>query len=111
MKDLIDERNERERIHNSIVKFWNVNYIPTPVEKPASEAESETAVAQPGSSVVPEAEVHEELYNESTGSYSGLYGADAENVDEVTRGQIDQILSEKDEHLREIIKSEGGSPS
>lgn len=111
MKDLIDERNERERIHNSIVKFWNVNYIPTPVEKPALEAESETVVPQSGNSGTPEAEVHEGLYNESTGSYSGLYGADAENVDEVTRGQIDQILSEKDEHLREIIKSEGGNPS
>lgn len=109
MKDLIDERNERERIHNSIVKFWNVNYIPTPVKKPASE--SETVASQPESSGTPEAEVHEGLYNESTGSYSGLYGADAENVDEVTRGQIDQILSEKDEHLREIIKSEGGDPS
>lgn len=111
MKDLIDERNERERIHNSIVKFWNVNYIPTPVEKPASEAESETAAAQPGSSAAPEAEIHEGLFNESTGSYSGLYGADAENVDDVTRGQIDQILAEKDEYLREIIKSEGGDPS
>lgn len=111
MKDLIDERNERERIHNSIVKFWNVNYIPTPVEKAVSETESEPVTAQTGSSGAPEAEVHPQLYNESTGSYSGLYGADAGNVDEVTRGQIDQILSEKDEYLREIIKSEGGDPS
>ena len=27
MKDLIDERNQREKMKNSIVKFWNVNYV------------------------------------------------------------------------------------
>ena len=28
MKDLIDERNRREKMHNSIIKYWNVNLIP-----------------------------------------------------------------------------------
>ena len=28
MKDMIDKRNERERIARSIIKYWNVNYIP-----------------------------------------------------------------------------------
>ena len=28
MRDIIDKRDEQERISRSIVKFWNVNYIP-----------------------------------------------------------------------------------
>ena len=32
MGDTIDKRNEKERISRSIIKFWNVNYIPTPWE-------------------------------------------------------------------------------
>ena len=27
MSDLIDERNKREKMKNSIVKYWNVNYV------------------------------------------------------------------------------------
>ena len=29
MLDRIDERDKQERMHRSIVKYWNVNYIPS----------------------------------------------------------------------------------
>lgn len=97
MKDLIDERNERERISKSIIKYWNVNYVP----------------AQPKAEVMPEEEPEEEIlemeeqrteedFNETTGAYSGTYGK-KEVKDEVTKGQIDKILHEKSENLRQLI--------
>ena len=45
MKDMIDKRNERERIARSIIKYWNVNYIPrtqadSGMQKQTAEAEN-----------------------------------------------------------------------
>ena len=37
MLDRIDERDKQERMHRSIVKYWNVNYIPTPYAEPKEE--------------------------------------------------------------------------
>lgn len=102
MKDLIDERNERERISKSIIKYWNVNYIPVqPKEETMPENESEEEV--PGM----EREITEEDYNETTGAYSGVYGK-KEIEDEVTKGQIEKILREKAENLRQIIDENKG---
>ena len=46
MLDRIDERDKQERMHRSIVKYWNVNYIPTPYAEPKEEqtGEKEDAV-------------------------------------------------------------------
>ena len=35
MKDLIDERNKREKMQNSIIKWWNVNMVPVEEKKDA----------------------------------------------------------------------------
>ncbi|MDD6306293.1 MAG: hypothetical protein PUA75_05010 [Clostridiales bacterium] len=97
MKDLIDERNERERISKSIIKYWNVNYVPV---QPKAETMPEEA---PEKEILEmEEQRTEEDFNETTGSYSGAYGR-KEVEDEVTKGQIDKILHEKSETLRQII--------
>ncbi len=146
MKDLIQERNEREKMEHSIVKWWNVHYM-TPEElRAAQQAEKQESVSAADVSTQPggvtdeyqqlqtaEEELHaaeeilerleheakqdemrkrEEIeqvkreaeanYNPTTGAYSGVYGQT--EVTEEDDGQIQSILSEKDEALRDLIK-------
>lgn len=112
MSDLIDERNKREKMKNSIVKFWNVNYVDAETLK-LQQAEEEAARAKALEEAEKAAELNRayeeesyrrEDYNATTGSYSGHYGQGA--VDEVTKGQIDKILQEKDVILRSLIQGE-----
>lgn len=98
MKDIIDERNERERISKSIIKFWNVNYMPRQPEPEVNAPEE--AETQPEQEAV--VEEKEEMYNKTTGAYSGSYGKH-EVKDEVTKGQIEKILQEKSDSLRSLI--------
>lgn len=101
MKDIIDERNEKERISRSIIKYWNVNYVAGTQETEHIEEMEQT---QP---ILEEAEADmytEEMYNPTTGAYSGNYGHTAVK-DEVTKGQIDRILKEKTEALSDLIES------
>jgi hypothetical protein len=100
MKDVIDERNERERISRSIVKFWNVNYMPAPVkEEQEDDAETDADI----DALSEEAERAESSYNATTGSYSGEYGQH-EPTDEVTKGQIEKILHEKTDAIQELFE-------
>ena len=94
MLDRIDERDKQERMHRSIVKYWNVNYIPTPYVEPEEEktGEKEAAVTGQQLSVEPEPAVS-----------SANYGSE-EVTDEVTKGQIDKILHEKTEAIRSLIE-------
>lgn len=143
MKDLIQERNEREKMEHSIVKWWNVHYM-TPEElRAAQQAEKQEQVSvstQPGQEMnesqqlqTAEEELHsveeileqleheakkdeirrreeieqakieaESNYNQTTGAYSGVYGQT--DVNEKDDGQIQAILSEKDDALRDLIK-------
>lgn len=113
MKDVIDERNEKERIGRSIIKYWNVNYVAKPAEEDeaekilqrlAEEAAADEAVKQAEiEAALEEVRLREEAYNVTTGAYSGNYGS-SEVKDEVTKGQIDKILQEKTEALRDLIK-------
>lgn len=103
MKDIIDERNERERISKSIIKFWNVNYMPRQPE-PEINAPEETKMPPEQEAAVEETE---EMYNKTTGSYSGTYGRH-EVKDEVTKGQIEKILQEKSDSLRSLIDENKG---
>ena len=89
MLDRIDERDKQERMHRSIVKYWNVNYIPTPYAEPKEEQTGEKEDAVP---VEPELTVS-----------SANYGNE-EVTDEVTKGQIDKILHEKTEAIRSLIE-------
>lgn len=94
MLDRIDERDKQERMHRSIVKYWNVNYIPTPYAEPKEEqtGEEEAEVTGQQLSVEPEPVVS-----------SANYGNE-EVTDEVTKGQIDKILHEKTEAIRSLIE-------
>ena len=94
MLDRIDERDKQERMHRSIVKYWNVNYIPTPYAEPKEEqtGEKEDAVTGQQLPVEPELTVS-----------SANYGNE-EVTDEVTKGQIDKILHEKTEAIRSLIE-------
>lgn len=100
MKDIIDEKNEKERIRNSIIKYWNVNYVARPQEM---KTEVETEPTQPKRTEMDSEMSVEELYNVTTGAYSGKYGK-VEIKDEVTKGQIDKILKEKTEALSNLIE-------
>ncbi len=94
MRDLIDERNEWEKISKSVIKRWNVNYIPKQQEVwPEGDTHREPEAAE---------EIGSRKFNEATGSPSGDYGRQ-EIQDEVTKGQIDKILQEKSESLRHLI--------
>jgi hypothetical protein len=110
MKDTIDERNERERISKSIIKYWNVNYVPNPtpdeeaqkvIDRLAKEAEEDDAKKQ---AEIDEAKAQaDEAYNATTGSYSGEYGQN-EVIDDVTKGQIEKILHEKTDAIRDLFE-------
>lgn len=115
MKDLIDEKNQREELKRSIVKAWNVNYIDAETLKKQQEAEcviqrldaekaQDEATKQAEIDKAYEEANRQEDYNKTTGSYSGAYGRG--QVDDVTKGQIDLILHEKDANLRHIIDGE-----
>ncbi len=93
MKDIIDKRNEKEQMGRSIIKSWNVNYVPAPPQ-PVKPKEEPVSKEQSG----------EQHFNVTTGSYSGLYGQG--EVDEVDRRQIEAILHEKSEALLDLIENE-----
>ncbi len=96
MKDLIDQRNDKEKIRSSIIKSWNVNYQNMNPHKVSSQPKEEDTGKK---------KKRDYLYNEKTGSYSGTYGQG--EVDGVNRGQIDRILHEKTEELRQLIEHGG----
>ncbi len=123
MKDLIDEKNRKAELKRSVVKAWNVNYIDAETLRQQQEAErmqhaeividrldSERAEDEAEKQAEIDAAYEEaarrerEGYNATTGSYSGAYGQG--NVDDVTKGQIDLILHEKDAKLRHLIDGE-----
>ena len=64
MKDLIDKRNEKEKIRSSIIKSWNVNYTQEPLSVNSNEEAAKNKEPQKGS----------DTYNKMTGAHSGLYG-------------------------------------
>ena len=97
MKDLIDQRNEKEKIRSSIIKSWNVNYQNMSPHKVSSQPKEEEDAGKK--------QKRDYLYNEKTGAYSGMYGQG--EVDGVNRGQIDKILREKTEELRELLIRQG----
>ena len=88
MKDMIDKRNEQERIARSIIKYWNVNYIPRAQTDPMKQMQTG------------------EDYNRATNAYSGQYGQE-KDLDGVKREQIDKILHEKAENIHRLFENGG----
>ena len=101
MKDMIDKRNERERIARSIIKYWNVNYIPR--TQADSGMQKQTAEAENAQDQTMDPNMQED-YNKATNAYSGKYGQE-KDLDEVTKDQIDKILHEKAEHIHQLFEN------
>ena len=89
MKDMIDKRNERERIARSIIKYWNVNYIPR--TQADFGMQKQTAEAENAQDQTMDPNMQED-YNKATNAYSGKYGQE-KDLDEETKDQIDKILA------------------
>lgn len=124
MKDLIDERNKREKMQNSIIKWWNVNMVPVEEKKDAfaglsseekeaakqiiarldaEAAEDEAIKAKEVEAELKKQEEKEATFKASTGSYSGEYGTKPVD-DEAAKEQIEKILKEKEEALHKSIE-------
>ena len=126
-RDLIAEKNKRESIKSSVIKYWNVNYFDPAEQKRLEEearmkeaqeiidrlekeaAEDEAKKQAEIDQAYIEAELNDlvremdKMYNATTGSYSGTYGQG--KVDTVTQDQVAMILNEKNATIQGIINS------
>lgn len=99
MKDLIDERNEKESFARSIVKGYNVRYVP--VEEPAAqEAGPKEEDAQEKKPWADEIAASEKKWASQP---SSEYGKKIDN-DPVTEEQIQRILGEQKVDVMESIE-------
>lgn len=130
-RDLIAERDSRDKLHNSIVKWWQVNYtnpaeevIEAEPEEPAlSEQEQEELrlaeeifarlnAEKAADDAILQAQIEQAYkeaaaaeandYNATTGAYSGAYGKNS-HLDTEKKSQVDSIMAEKDAALRALI--------
>ena len=120
-RDLIAELNKKRDIKKSVIKRWNVRYI-DPEEQKRQEEEAkamEIFERLDRERLEDEAKKQAEIeqayldaeeatrkwmddnYNETTGSFSGMYGQG--DVDDVTKDQVDLILHEKETALKGMI--------
>ncbi len=151
MKDLIAERDKKQKMQKSIVKWWNVHYM-TPEELTEEQKKEDVSsfsqtedvsvpsdngemiqepVEEAATEVIDEAQeiidrlnreaaedearkqaeidqarlAAEANYNETTGAYSGEYGASGASGEH--KEKIDAILAEKDDALRDLIQRTG----
>lgn len=113
-RDIIAEINKKAEIKRSVIKRWNVVYADPEEEKRREEEAKAMEIFErlERERMEDEAKKQAEIdmayleaeeatrkwmddnYNESTGSFSGMYGQG--EVDEVTQDQVDLILHEKD---------------
>lgn len=95
MGDAIDERNKREKIARSIVKFWNVNYTlppqPDESEEILKRLEEEAKADEEAKWAEIDALVEKERLREEEEAKNKGAGSP---MDEVTEGQIERILYE-----------------
>ena len=96
MKDLIDQRNERERISKSIIKHWNVNYV----SKQTKAGEDEDSAGSQAEGAEPQ--LSADLYNEND------WKLQENEMDDVTQEQIDKILHEKSEKIKRLFAQNKG---
>lgn len=144
MKDLIKERNEKEKMERSIIKWWNVHYM-TPEELRAAQQEdkpsrAEKSAQQGGVSEethqlrIAEAELHaaeeiierlqreaqnvesskrreiERMRQEVEANAVAVAHTDVQQTGETDTTedeQIQAILAEKDDALRDLIEHTG----
>lgn len=94
MKDRIDEINERKRISSSIIKSWNVNYVPV-INKPTN-SESDDILARLEQSAA------EKKRQEIEAVYQQV--EEKEKEDRIRQDQIHQILHGKPDVVREVME-------
>lgn len=106
MKDIIDKLNEQEKIKRSIIKHWNVNYIPVR-DMAGGLMGAETAEAA-GEAADEAGRAGVAQSQDGNGEISvSRYGSAADEISDVTKGQIEKILHEKTDAIREIVTSGG----
>lgn len=94
MKDRIDQINERKRISSSIIKSWNVNYVP--VSNIPTRNESDEILANL------EQTAAEKKRREIEAVYQQVEKKEKE--DRIRQDQINKILSEKPDVVREVME-------
>lgn len=100
MKDLIDQRNFKEKCARSIVKSYNVRYVAN--EEPKQKEEDLNAKSQNQENTTGQDKVFEadERYAHVPSSQYGTTSVQ----DPVTKEQIEKILGERKENLFESMK-------
>ena len=111
MRDLIDERNRREKLKNSIIKGYNVHYV-TQEElarqkeeeerKRQQEAAERLRLEEAAKKVALELERRREMEQQAKMPPSSRYGTN-ETDNPVTKEQINAILAEKRQKLDKVI--------
>ena len=105
MKDLIDERNFREKCASSIVKGYNVRYVMPGEQKVETEEVEEAAAVQEAGN--PKGVLDDE------GRWANIpsagYGKKKDN-DPVTEEQIRRILGQQSEGTMELLAGLGEEP-
>ena len=110
MKDMIDKRNERERIARSIIKYWNVNYIPrtqadSGMQKQTAEAENAQDQTMDPNMQVDAANTHGIVLR--GGRVRRLMPRECFRLQGFSEDQIDKILHEKAEHIHQLFENGG----
>ncbi len=100
MRDLIDERDFREKCARSIVKNYNVHYM--------TKEEVEEQQIEKAKEIVEDAKygVIKEIVGQAEQLEHAAAAADKqEEIDPVTEEQIRKILGEREEQLEETIEA------
>ena len=108
-KDLIAERDTWQKMKNSVVKWWQVNYINdvTVLEAGTNKTIRKSVSKDYGSDKkgVREQEIAEDDFNATTGSYSGAYGK-VVTLDQGGLDQVASILNEKNDFIQHMFEND-----
>jgi len=99
MKDMIDERNFRERSSRSIVKGYNVHYMTQEELAMQQQQEEEPKETQ-------EPEKEEALTPEEWADAPSVHYGENKPTDPVTQEQIAKILGEREEQYMSMLHEE-----
>lgn len=94
MKDRIDQINERKRISSSIIKSWNVNYIPVTYKPTNNESDDILARLEQSAAEKKRQEI-EAVYQQVEAK---------EKEDRIRQDQIHKILHGKPDVVREVME-------
>ena len=119
-RDLIAERDEKNRLDSSVVKWWRVNYIDQATMKQLEEEDETMRLALEISArleaeaaadeAIKQAEIDRilaeteaaEAFNATTGTFSGRYGKNV-TLDEEGMNQVESILNQKQSEIQRIV--------